>query len=386
MAYINGNKPIITNGLVYALDFANSKTFNPASTTVPSLVYNSGVGTASNLFSYYNYSVNFNTYDNSISGSKIIPAIDKYKSFTISWTADIRSTDLGVVASQNNNNVFLYIAQNSTTTIVGFYDSGSGNTFSAKGYSYSSLNQPTNYTWAYSSGSSTLYINTVPVTSSFTTQSVNSIEQTGLLSTFNINGQLNRASYFREVFTGSLSDVTVYNRALSWDEIKYNYNRIKSTKFNSLPSPTQSLLDPDVYSYTGYANITDTPTINALNTFVVNLKQQQLWDKITNIYPFINSVSSSLFNLKDAGLPKLRTSNSWSFNSSSGVIPSSSNSSIIVPRQPAILSHANDYPFYTSQSSHITYLTYDQYISDSTLLGTQNTTNTYIQASGGNIS
>jgi hypothetical protein len=172
---------------------------------------------------------------------------------------------------------------------------------------------------------------------------------------------------------------------LSWDEIKYNYDRIKTTKFNTLTSSIQSSLDPDVYSYTRYAGITDSVTISALNTFVIGLKQQRLWDKITDIYPFINSLSSSLFNLKDAGLPRLRTNNSWSFNTSSGVIPVSTNSSLIVPRQAAVLSHANEYPFYASQSSHLTYLTYDQYQSDGVLLGTQNYTDTNIQATGGNV-
>ena len=39
MAYINGNKPIVTNGLVYALDFGNTKSYVSGSNRAVSLAY-----------------------------------------------------------------------------------------------------------------------------------------------------------------------------------------------------------------------------------------------------------------------------------------------------------------------------------------------------------
>jgi hypothetical protein len=37
MAYINGNKPIVTDGLIYALDFGNSRCYTPTSSVATSL-------------------------------------------------------------------------------------------------------------------------------------------------------------------------------------------------------------------------------------------------------------------------------------------------------------------------------------------------------------
>ena len=39
MAYVNGNKPIVTNGLVYALDFGNLKSYTSGSNTARSMVF-----------------------------------------------------------------------------------------------------------------------------------------------------------------------------------------------------------------------------------------------------------------------------------------------------------------------------------------------------------
>ena len=40
MAYINGNKPIVTDGLVYALDFGNQKSYISGSYRARSLIFN----------------------------------------------------------------------------------------------------------------------------------------------------------------------------------------------------------------------------------------------------------------------------------------------------------------------------------------------------------
>ena len=39
MAYVNGNKPIVTTGLIYALDFSNHKSYISGSSTARSLAY-----------------------------------------------------------------------------------------------------------------------------------------------------------------------------------------------------------------------------------------------------------------------------------------------------------------------------------------------------------
>jgi len=60
-------------------------------------------------------------------------------------------------------------------------------------------------------------------------------------------------------------------------------------------------LDEDVVEFIEAANITDANTINALDNFVVDLKEYGLWDKMEALYPFAGGTENShKYNLKDA--------------------------------------------------------------------------------------
>jgi len=49
------------------------------------------------------------------------------------------------------------------------------------------------------------------------------------------------------------------------------------------------------------ANVTDSTEIAAVQYLVSGLKQYGLWDKLSNVYPFVGGTSSSMaYNLKDA--------------------------------------------------------------------------------------
>jgi hypothetical protein len=72
-----------------------------------------------------------------------------------------------------------------------------------------------------------------------------------------------------------------------------------SLKFPEQQYPPQ--LDEDVVEFIEAANITDANTINALDNFVVDLKEYGLWDKMEALYPFAGGTENShKYNLKDA--------------------------------------------------------------------------------------
>jgi hypothetical protein len=402
MSVIGGNNSPIISNLVYALDFSNPYVYNSNSTSVNSLVYSAATGSLTKI--YYSPAVERNALQLStpnrltqlpntgqdtiaeaqyISLNNVLPVLTRNSSFTVSWLAQPKNTDLGVFASQNNSNVLLYIALGSTTCTVGFYDSGSGNVFSGKIYTLPSASNLQLYTWTYSSGSSTLYINNTPVTASATTQSYyNSSLQASLSNNFVINGQLNRTVTAKDQWSGSLGALYVYNKTLSWDEINQNYLQF-SRRF-VIQTPITFSLDPDVYSFTRYSSITDSITQTALNNFVLGLKSSSLWDKMLAVYPFVNTISSSIRNLKDAGIYPLVLNNSWSFSSSSGLFPSSSNSFITTQAVPPIVSHQFNQHNYNYTSSHISYLSYDTVTTASVLVGSTKNSN-FISATGGII-
>lgn len=58
--------------------------------------------------------------------------------------------------------------------------------------------------------------------------------------------------------------------------------------------------DPDAQAFITAANITDSIQQNAINQFVIDLKIDNLWDKMKAIYPFVGGTAfSHKWNLKD---------------------------------------------------------------------------------------
>jgi hypothetical protein len=102
----------------------------------------------------------------------------------------------------------------------------------------------------------------------------------------------NRAS-LSEVMRGNISNVQIYNRALTASEILQNYDVLK-TRFYPQVS------DSDAQSFIYAANIQDTTQGNAINTLVTSLKSYGIWTKMKAIYPFVGGTAAShKFNLKD---------------------------------------------------------------------------------------
>jgi hypothetical protein len=117
--------------------------------------------------------------------------------------------------------------------------------------------------------------------------------------------------------------------------------------------------DPDASLYIEQANITDTTSTSAIRTFVQGLKDNNLWDKLFLVYPFLNSP----INLKEPSLNLPILTGSWN-SSSEGLIPSTGTSYGILPKL--------NYPVLTTSSLHLSYLSYDPPTGgETTLIGTQ---------------
>jgi hypothetical protein len=121
------------------------------------------------------------------------------------------------------------------------------------------------------------------------------------------------------------------------------------------------------------SGITDPIITGSIDTFVRGLKSNNLWDKMIAIYPFVgtgsdgvNLTGSHKWNLKEPSLVTYPLSFTGSWNgSTSGSAPSGSNTNISTQVAPSTY-----YPFFNTQSAHISILSYDTPVSSSYLMGT----------------
>jgi hypothetical protein len=210
MAYINGNKPIVTNGLVYALDFGNSKSYTSGSNRAFSLIYDptTNIVTGStSIPTLVNGVLNF-TGSQFIQRSGSLPILDPTGSFTISLT--VRAATIGSLFAQNLTGRNL--GSRITTASSDFGFNLTQGTYSRTIPNPISTNLQ-HITYRYNSGSIDTFINGLPVTSSVANPSILTAVVTSSLF-------INSGSNF---FSGSLANFYIYNRALTTDEIWNNY-------------------------------------------------------------------------------------------------------------------------------------------------------------------
>jgi hypothetical protein len=72
---------------------------------------------------------------------------------------------------------------------------------------------------------------------------------------------------------------------------------ISGNTFSSLGNPQ----DADAMAFISAAGISDTTQVTAIDNLVFNLKQNNLWNKMYAIYPFVGGTSeiNHKYNLKD---------------------------------------------------------------------------------------
>jgi hypothetical protein len=84
---------------------------------------------------------------------------------------------------------------------------------------------------------------------------------------------------------------------------------------------SKSGFDADAQAFITAASITDTIQKNAINTMVVSLKSNSLWDKFIAIYPMVGGTQTThTYNLKSRSYDISSWNGSWS-HSSSGATP-----------------------------------------------------------------
>lgn len=240
-----------------------------------------------------------------------------------------------------------------TTSSVGFGSTSNnlGRTYPVTGLKHVTLR--------FSSGSVDCFVNGIPVPA-------NSVFPTG--------SSVAGGKFAIPVYTGSLGLVQVYNRPLTGDEIWNNY-QLTAPRYGLGPLENKPYtLDDNAYLFLSQSGITDPIITGSIDTFVRGLKSNNLWDKMIAIYPFVgtgsdgvNLTGSHKWNLKEPSLVTYPLSFTGSWNgSTSGSAPSGSNTNITVGG----ITPSQYYPFFNTQSAHISILSYDTPVSSSYLMGT----------------
>jgi hypothetical protein len=340
MAYINGNKPIVTNGLVYALDFGNPKSYTTGSNRAFSLIYDptTNIVTGStSIPALVNSVLNF-TGSQFIQRSGSLPILDPTGSFTISLT--VRAATTGSLFAQNLTGRNL--GSRITTASSDFGFNLTQGTYSRTIPNPISTNLQ-HITYRYNSGSIDTFVNGLPVTSSVANPSILTAVVTSSLF---INSGSNS-------FSGSLANFYIYNRALTADEIWSNY-QLSATRYGFATASNKPYsIDENLYQWIQSTGTTDTNTISAISTFISGLKSAGLWNKLQVIYPFVGTTTGSqTINLKEPGIYRLGLTGSFSA-SNAGLYPSSSTS--FVDSIPGNTVH----PLVNSASAHLSLLSYD---------------------------
>jgi surface protein len=349
MSVIGGQNTPSTNGLAYIIDFNNN--YTSGSSIVNPILYlptsSQFTGSVPNLI---NGQIQFAT-------GSVLRSFQNFPGF------NPNTGNLTIMFSGEVKNNAVLFTQDGQMAVVG--------TTSSIGYGVPAGNVGRNFpntgfdhvTLRFSTASVDCFINGVPVSASgiFPTVPSSSVN-----TDFKIGG--NFISAWTGSLSGSLGQLMVYTRPLSDDEIYSNY-LIQARRYGLPEIAKPYTVDSSVYVYTQAAGITDTVTLNALNTFVQGLKSASLWDKMVAIYPFIGTnPSASRLNLKDVSLntTQVNYSGSWS-TSLSGSRNNNTASYGILSNVKGTYVH----PLINSQSIHLSYLSYDTPTSGGYLMGVE---------------
>ena len=126
-------------------------------------------------------------------------------------------------------------------------------------------------------------------------------------------------------YSGSMANITVNNADLGGLDINRNYNAVAS-RFN-LPGRRPTVTDADAFAFVEAAGIGDPTQQAAVNTLVVGLKTNNLWNKMQVVYPFVGGTAyAHKFNLKDTSLYQVSFAGGIN-HTSLGVVTTATNAS-----------------------------------------------------------
>ena len=227
----NYSPKIVTNGLVLCLDAANTKSYVSGSTAWTDLSQGGNNGTLTNgpTFNSSNGgSIVFDGVDDRVSRTT---NINTGQNFTVNawiYPTLLGTTRRAVAISSNNYtslNGWFFSTAGANTNNTFFLSIGSDNAYRVALANTLSLNQ-----WAYISavcqnggGSINLYKNGIETSYAVTVLSTNTLIYT--YPQFNVGY---RDAGTPDPYTGNISVVQIYNRALSASEVLQNYNATKT--------------------------------------------------------------------------------------------------------------------------------------------------------------
>jgi hypothetical protein len=368
MATQYSNKPIVTDGLVYALDFGNQKSYVSGSTTANSLIY---IPTTASVSSSGLDSQGFLNLENSnfVSTNQLYN-LGYTSGYTMIYTVDPKGAQSNREATQitqagNTDNQRFWSGISSTRISHWFLPSTAVNSTSAyTGRRFPITPGKQHIAIRYSSGSYSIFQNGILVPPSagpiLGDAAAGSTLSIGLPS-----------GYFTA--TGSFAQFQVYNRALTSDEIWSNYQLSAQRYGIGTVSAKPYSIDENAFLFLSQSGITDPIITGSIDTFVRGLKANNLWDKMIAIYPFVgtgsdgvNLTGSQSWNLKEptTAFYKLAYNGAWD-GSTSGSTPSGSNTYISTGVNPK-----SYHPYFLNNNAHISILSYDTPVSSSYLMGT----------------
>ena len=220
----NGGPNIIEDGLVFAVDAANKKSYPGSGTTWADLA-GSNNGTLTNGPTFDSANGGSFAFDGTnditiLDISNIFPTGNQSHNLSVNCWVKVPNTTTGQIFLGNRNNDRLWLGMYSSTWWLGW----------GSGYQAGTISATTNWTnvcASISNGVATAYVNGV----SDATKTDTSV---AIDSTFPIGAYINVPENMYDTsnsHANSISNVSFYNRALSVDEITQNYNSLKS-RFN----------------------------------------------------------------------------------------------------------------------------------------------------------
>jgi hypothetical protein len=229
------NTSIVTDGLVYALDAANSRSYAGSGNTVYDVISSAGSNINSVSYSTSNYGTFSFSGSNINSGALAVlrTAISNYSYLTLSmWIKRTRfshTTLEGLFAMQKSNGVHSILIYIGTDNLLNFGGRSSGDASFLNVTSTSAINNTNFYhlTCIYDlvGKANKMYINGVQETTTGTANWASTTFGLGGGSAENRIGDEITAGV--SPFYGNIPQVQVYSRALSAQEVLQNYNATK---------------------------------------------------------------------------------------------------------------------------------------------------------------
>lgn len=230
---------IVTNGLVLYLDAANRKSYPGSGSTWFDLMGNYNF-TLSNTLAFqssgFQSFMNFETYGSKYLPGGVLTDVDYFSNATICIFSEIKDPDTNwktlIRATQAPGGDHQIIIQNTDGISLGMYDNGSS-TFQDTGLNMNTLpnyNTQFNYmAWKLSSASpyyQFYYNNNLETASAVLNSSVNQQWQRGFASIGAFHNNTNTASDVSQQW-GKISVFMYYNRHLTADELRTNFNALR---------------------------------------------------------------------------------------------------------------------------------------------------------------